>query len=138
MSPSTRQVTLEKLTLALGQRISEEVVREMATDWPSGGAATWEFCRDFSTRAFVGNLRLMLACQKGDPVVINYPATAWDHIKRDWIPTFTRWLGLPVRETTVEFTGRIVYPDIAFPEQRHFYRIDHQVVSDEGELNGND
>lgn len=29
------------------------------------------------------------------------PETAWDHVKRDWLPTFTRWFGWDIRSAAV-------------------------------------
>lgn len=35
------------------------------------------------------------------------PATAWDHVKRDWLPTFTRWFKWKVNEQVYTKTIRV-------------------------------
>lgn len=51
---------------------------------------------------------------------ISVPATAWDHVKRDWLPTFTRWFHWKVRERRAVAMFR-VRDYHAFPESTMVY-----------------
>ena len=47
-----------------------------------------------------------------DEHIIKEPRTWWDHFKRDAIPTFQRWLRMPIHYTVnrVVFNRKAIYP----------------------------
>jgi hypothetical protein len=50
-----------------------------------------------------------------------YPLTVWDHIKRDWLPTFTRWFRLKPPMLKRDVFGFEVKDYHAFPESTYHY-----------------
>jgi len=96
---------------------------------------------DLASRSMAAELHAYVWAEhlETDEREISYPLTAWDHIKRDVIPTITRILHLPVHyhKVRIKFERKAVYPKFKYYDTgERIQFVIHEAFESTGELDG--
>lgn len=100
----TRTERLEVFRFRLQQRISEYV-------FDDGFHGDVEVLADYTARELVAVLRVSVAGQSAERIVVSYPADWWEAFKQRWLPT------LPVKLITKTYDIKRLFPDYPLPSQ---------------------
>jgi hypothetical protein len=112
-SVPVKDIVLERLKVGIAQQISPALAANLTVEQQV------DFMRNLVFRMqseFLGDKLAEDAYEQS----IEVPATAWDHVKQDWLPTFTRWFRWKVRTRRAVATFR-VRDYHAFPESTMVY-----------------
>uniref|UniRef100_A0A6M3XRL2 Uncharacterized protein n=1 Tax=viral metagenome TaxID=1070528 RepID=A0A6M3XRL2_9ZZZZ len=68
--------------------------------------------------------------------VVEYPTNAWEHVRKEWLPTltFTNKYPVKMKKIKVRFERKAIYPKLAYVSKRNnerFYIIKENILCEE-------
>lgn len=118
-NPSWEERVIEKLRVGAVYHVSPTVMRSI----------NLQVARDMITDQLAYRLTAFIQANHVGAydydVTIESPASAWQHAKQEWFPTFARWVRRPprmgTRRATVHVDAWAMFPEstIEWPEQLH-------------------
>jgi hypothetical protein len=123
---STHSLVLDRLKFLVQDMVSREAINDFAN---RPEVQFFELAHSMSNIVLRARYDIL---GKEETRKFKYPATAWDHVKRDLIPTFTEWFGLRVNYTHVTVDAKMLFPKIKIrgSEYKVVYWTDERSYTD--------